>query len=106
LEGVLQLPAAPPDGLDVHAGDLRQETVAAVADPRGLQGDIPAALLLIEATEEQVHPMVEQRIGVLTGLQTSGALTLVDDRLRHRYGSPHRDASREESVSEQTWNAE
>jgi hypothetical protein len=67
LEGVPQLPASPPDGLDVHAGDLRHEAVAAVADPGGLQGDIPAALLLIEATEEQVHTMVKERIGVLTG---------------------------------------
>jgi hypothetical protein len=67
LEGVLQFPASPPDGLDVHASDLRQEAVAAVANPRGLQGDIPASLLLIKATEEQVHPMVKQRIGVLIG---------------------------------------
>ena len=74
MEGALQFPASPPDGLDIHAGDLRHEAVAAVADPRGLQCDIPAALLLIEATEEQVHPMVKQRIGVLTGLQTRGAL--------------------------------
>jgi len=64
------------------------------------------ALLLIEATEEQVHPMVEQRIGVHIGLQTRGALTLVDDQIRHRCGSLHRDASREESVSKHIWYAE
>jgi len=100
LEGVLHLTPSPPDGLDVHAGDLRQEAVAAVADLHGLQGDVPAALLLIRPAEEEVHPVVEKPVRVLTALKTGGASALIDDRLRHHSGSMPRDASRPESVSE------
>ena len=105
-ERAFHLPAAPPDGLDVHAGDLREEAVAAVADPHGFQGDVPAALLLVEAAEEEVHPMVKESIGMFRLMKTRGALTPVDDRLRHRCGSLPRDASQRESVSEHVENAE
>jgi hypothetical protein len=106
LEGALQFPTTPPDGLDIHAGDLPEEAVAAVADLHGFQGDVPAALLLVEAAEEEVHPMVKESIGMFGLMKTRGALTLVDDRLRHRCGSPSRDASQRETVSKHMENAE
>jgi hypothetical protein len=106
LEGVFQLPASPPDGLDVQAGDLREEAITPVADLHGLEGDVPAALLLIEAAEQEVHPLVEESIGVVTVLKTRGALALVNDRHRHRTGSLHRDTSQRKSVSGLMDNAE
>jgi hypothetical protein len=62
--------------------------------------------LLIEAAEQEVHPLVEESIGMLTVLKTRGALALVDDRLRHHSGSLLRDTSQEKRVSEHMEDAE
>jgi hypothetical protein len=51
-----------------------------VADLHGLQGDVPAALLLIQPAKEEVHPGVEKPVRVFTVLKTGGALALIDDR--------------------------
>ena len=50
--------------------------------------------------------MVKESIGMFSLMKTRGALTLVDDRLRHRCGSLPRDASQRESVSKHMENAE
>jgi hypothetical protein len=42
-----------PNGLLVHPGDLRQQTVTTVAQPLGLQSAKPAPLVLIQATEQE-----------------------------------------------------
>jgi hypothetical protein len=49
---------------------------------------------------------VKEPIRMLAMLKTTGALALVDDRLRHRSGSLLRDVSQEKKVSEHMWDAE
>ena len=83
-----QLTTAPADRLDVHAGDPGQFSVASVSKPGGLDGDIPAALLLVEAAQQQIHPGVERLLKRLARLEAGGALALVNDWLRHPFGSP------------------
>jgi len=39
----------------IHAGDLSQELISLRTDPIGLHRHIPATLLLIEPTEQQIH---------------------------------------------------
>jgi serine/threonine protein kinase len=63
----------PVDGIDLQAGDLRPEGVAAVADLHRLQGHIPAALLFVEAREEEVDAAVQRLVGVRGGRCTVGA---------------------------------
>lgn len=41
-----------------------------MAEPMGLQGDIPAALICIEATAEQVHPPMRRAIRIRDPLLT------------------------------------
>jgi hypothetical protein len=48
----------------MEAGHEGEEAVAAVAGLLGLQGHIPAALVLIQAGEEEIHPAMENFIGV------------------------------------------
>jgi hypothetical protein len=49
----VQFFAAPPDGLLVHAGDLRQQAVATVAQALGLQGHKPTPLVFVQAVEHE-----------------------------------------------------
>jgi hypothetical protein len=42
--------AASSNGIFVHTCDLRYETIATVSEALGFERDVPAALLLIEAT--------------------------------------------------------
>jgi hypothetical protein len=62
----------------VHAGDLSQELISMRADPIGLQRHIPATLLLIEPTEQQIQLPMHDLASMGRFLLTSGALTLVD----------------------------
>ncbi len=47
-------------------------------DPIGLYRHVPATLLLIQATEQQVHLAMQGLVGMGRFLLTSGTLTLVD----------------------------
>ena len=69
--------AAASDGIDVHAGDEGEESVAAVADLEGFEGRIPSALLFVEAAQEQVHTPVQFLLGTRSLGSTMLTLTLV-----------------------------
>ena len=71
--GVEFLPSAA-DGIDVQASDKGDAGVAAVAELVGLQGGQPAALLLVETAEQQVHAGMQLLVGVRFGLLAHGAL--------------------------------
>ena len=47
-----------------------ESPVTAVTNPGGFDGDIPAALLLIEAAQEKIDPGVKNLLGVLARLET------------------------------------
>jgi hypothetical protein len=55
---------APADGVDVQARDPGDGPIPAVTELGRLDGGVPAALLLIEPTEQQVHLPVEFPVGV------------------------------------------
>jgi len=62
----------------IHAGDLSQELISMRTDPIGLHRHIPATLLFIQATEQQIHLPVQGLVGMDRFLLTIGTLTLVD----------------------------
>ena len=74
--GVEFLPSAA-DGIDVQAEDEGDAGVAAAAELAGLQGGEPAALLLVEAAEHEVHAGVQLLVGVRLRLLARGALALM-----------------------------
>lgn len=90
-QGALQFPASASNGLDVHAGDQRQEPVAAVTDALGLQGHQPASLLFIEPAEQEVESEVELPIRVIPAPQAIRALALVDVHDRNPLPKPPED---------------
>ena len=55
---------APADGVDVQARDPGDGPIPAVTELGRLDGGVPAALLLIEPAEQQVHLPVEFPVGV------------------------------------------
>ncbi len=59
-----QFSPAPADGVDVQARDPGDGPIPAVTELGRLNSGIPAALLLIESTEQQVHLPVEFPVGV------------------------------------------
>jgi len=67
----------------VQAGDEGDGGVAAVAELVGLQGGVPAALLFVQAAQQQVHLGVQFLVGVSVGLLTSRALAAVNFAGRH-----------------------
>ena len=68
-------------GIDMQARDEGHEGVAAVADLLGLQGGEPAALLLIEAAEQQVEAAVACPVRRVLVRGAAGALALMDLRV-------------------------
>jgi hypothetical protein len=65
-------------------GRSRGDTgVAAVAEFVGLQGGEPAALLLVEAAEHEVHAGVQLLVGVRFRLLARGALARMNVTDRH-----------------------
>jgi hypothetical protein len=83
LERLGQLLPTPPDGVDVQPGEEGDEPIAAVPELVTLDGGVPAALLLIEPTEQQVHLAMEVLGGMVCGTEAIGALTAMDVLLRH-----------------------
>ena len=62
---------------------MGEEGVAAVAEFVGLQGSEPAALLLVEAAEQQVHLAVDLAVGMVLAAGAIGALALLNYPVRH-----------------------
>jgi hypothetical protein len=54
-----------------------------VSDLLGLEGSEPAALLLVEATEQKVHVPMELAIRMLDAAGTIGTLADVDSKVSH-----------------------
>jgi hypothetical protein len=67
----------------VQPGDQRQPAIAAMADVGRFDGGIPAALLLIEPTHQEIDPAMDLPVGMEIGASTGGALALMDLTLRH-----------------------
>jgi hypothetical protein len=66
------------DGFDIQAGDPREKHITTVTHLFGLQGYAPAPLLLIQATEKQVHLVMQRPLHVLLGSATLCSLTVMD----------------------------
>jgi hypothetical protein len=62
----------------IHSGDLSQELISMRTDPIGLHSHIPATLLFIQATEQQIHLPMQGLVGMNRFLLTIGTLTLLD----------------------------
>ena len=78
-----QLFPAPADGIDVQTGEPGNEPVPAVPEPGTLDSGVPAPLLLIETTEQQIHLLVDLLVGVVFLPEAIGALAVMDVLLRH-----------------------
>ena len=83
LQGRRQFLPPPADGVDMQPGDAGDEPIAAVSELGTLDGGIPAALLLIEPAEQQVHLPVELLLGVRPRAETVGALAAMNFPLGH-----------------------
>jgi hypothetical protein len=66
------------DGIDMQAGDQGNTGIAAVALLVGFDGGEPAALLLVEAAEQEVHACVKFLIGMRFGLLARRTLALMN----------------------------
>jgi hypothetical protein len=66
--------APTPDGFLVQAGNLGQQPITTMANPVGLQRDIPAALGFIEPTEQEIHLLMQGPIRMIAWLLTLGTL--------------------------------
>jgi hypothetical protein len=75
--------AATADGIDVQAGDQREQGVAAEAGLLRLQGGEPAALLLVEAAHQEIDLVVELAVGVILPALAPGARTAVNRSVGH-----------------------
>jgi hypothetical protein len=62
----------------IHAGNLRQQLISMRADPISFHGHIPATLLLIQATEQEVHLAMQDLVGMRHILLARGTLTLMN----------------------------
>jgi hypothetical protein len=83
LEIGVEFFAATADRIGMEAGDLGQEFVAAVSDLDGLQSRQPAALLFIEAAEDEVDAMMTLAVGMVLAGRASRALTLMHNKVGH-----------------------
>jgi hypothetical protein len=71
------------DRIDVQAREPGDEPVPAVPKPGTLDSGVPAPLLLIEPTEQEVHLLVDFLVGMGFLAKAIGALALMDFLLRH-----------------------
>jgi hypothetical protein len=74
----IDLSSTPADGVDMHSCDLGHQGRTTMAQLLGLQGHIPAALLLIQATEQQVHLVVQFLVWMIIRLLTIWTLAFMD----------------------------
>ena len=95
---------SPADRIDVQAREPGDEPVPAMPEPGTLDGGVPAPLLLIEPTEQEIHLLVDflVRMGFLA--KAVGALAVMDFLLRH--GLTLRDGPMDSTTSLQKkpWN--
>ena len=68
----------------MQAGDAGDGPVPAVPELGTLDGGVPAPLLLIEPTEQQIHLLVDLLAGVVFLAEAIEALALMDFLLGHR----------------------
>ena len=76
--------ASPTDRIDMEARQARHKPIPAVPELGTFDGGVPAPLLLIEPTEEQIHLPMNLLIGMAFRIEAMGALALMDFLLRHR----------------------
>ena len=98
LERRSQFHAAPTNGLLIDARDFEQDAVRPMPDPLGFHRQIPAPLLLVQATQQQIHlPVVLMaRVSFTPPTRTAPALV---DRLSWHASSPSPSASCAHSTS-------
>ena len=84
MERGRQFFSSPADGIDVQAREPGDEPVPAVPEPGTLDGGVPAPLLLIEPTEQEVHRPVAFLVRMVSLTVAVGALALMDFLLGHR----------------------
>jgi hypothetical protein len=73
----IQLGAPAANGVDVQARDLGQPGDTTMTELLGFQGHVPAALLFIQPTEEQIHLVMKLFVWMVAGLLAIGTLALV-----------------------------
>ncbi len=74
----------------MQAEDKSHAGVPAVADLLGLQGGVPAPLLLIEAAGEEIHVVVQVPVRMFNTGKARGALAGVKGVVSHdRYSEVH-----------------
>jgi hypothetical protein len=103
VQAGVELLSSPADGIDVQAGDLCEQGVAAVTDLLGLQGCQPATLLLIEAAHQEVDLGVPVAVGVIQAGLAVGALALVNRGVRHDKTSAAMDLKARGSLYGKSW---
>src|SRR5512135_3693683 len=74
---------SPADGIDVQAREPGDEPIPTVPELGTLDGGVPASLLLIEPTEQEVHLPVDLLVGMMIQAEAVGALALMDFPLGH-----------------------
>src|SRR5512135_393715 len=74
---------SPADGIDVQAREPGDEPIPTVPELGTLDGGVPASLLLIEPTEQEIHLPVDLLVGMMIQAEAVGALALMDFLLGH-----------------------
>jgi hypothetical protein len=83
LERGRQFVPSPADGIDVQAREPGDEPIPTVPELGTLDGGVPASLLLIEPTEQEIHLPVDLLVGMMIQAEAVGALALMDFLLGH-----------------------
>ena len=80
---VVDLAPTAANRVDIHTGNLRQPFCAAMPDAFGFQRYVPASLLFIEPTQQNIHAMVVVFVCMWLRRLTYLTLTLMDRSLAH-----------------------
>jgi len=83
-----EFPPAAPNGPSVQAGDLRQQRIPAAAKALGFECHEPAALLLIQASDQQIDVLVNDTIRMRLTIPASRTSTWTNNQRGHRQPSP------------------
>jgi len=83
LERGRQFLPPPADRVDVQAREPGDEPVPTVPELGTLDGGVPASLLLIEPTEQEIHLPVDLLVGMMIQAETVGAVAVMDFLLGH-----------------------
>jgi hypothetical protein len=74
----VEFSSASTDSVHVHTCDLGHQSRTAMPQILGLQGHVPSPLLLIQATEQQVHLVVQFLVWMIVRLLAIRTLALMD----------------------------